>query len=202
MGPARIAATICTAVFFLWVTWVHPVPSPSTPTIDADCGDFLSTGAVHGSSDSTRSDAQTVADYLLIILIYASAYYWFLRQEKKSFQKRLVPTWLEALLVAIAGALVGFEGALIRTSLDKWLDAVKEDEDLWTRLPELGKAVDDDVRSAVAIAAGGAAAASSVSQAYLLINHPNLKVPWVVATVTALIGLIVEASARQYTGGG
>lgn len=200
MGPTRIAATFCTAVFFLWVTWVHPAPSPSTPTMDADCGDFLRTGAVHGSSDSTRSDAQTVADYLLIILIYSLAYYWFLRQEKKSFQKRLAPIWLEAGMVAVAGALVGLEGALIRTSLDKWLDAVKEDEDLWTRLPELGKAVDDDVRSAVAIAAGGAAAASSVSQAYLLINHPNLKTPWAVATGTAAsIGLIVKLLLRANT---
>ena len=200
MGPARIAATVCTAVFFLWVTWVHPAPSPSTPTMDADCGDFLSTGAVHGSSDSTRSDAQTVADYLLIILIYSLAYYWLLRRETKSFQKRLAPIWLEAGMVTVAGALVGFEGALIRTSLDKWLDAVKEDEDLWTRLPELGKAVDDDVRSAVAIAAGGAAAASSVSQAYLLINHPNLKVPWTVATGTAAsIGLIVKLLLRANT---
>jgi hypothetical protein len=200
MGPTRIVATVSSALLFFWVASVHPWPAPPTPMVDSDCGGWPDSGAVHGTTDQTRYDAYRVAIILVVVAVYSMLYSCLFRTPTDQPIERPKPT-NEVAGIAVALAMVAVDGGLIAVSLGEWLDAVRTEPTPDPSLSRLVSTVDHDVRGAVATAAAGASAVASISQSYLLNNHPKLQLPWALCTAAvAWTGFFVKLGLSGSSG--
>ena len=200
MGPTRVVATVSSALLFFWVASVHPWPAPPTPMVDSDCGGWPDSGAVHGTTDATRYDAYRVAIILVVVAVYSLFYTCLFRTPTDQPIERPQPR-NEVAGIAVALAMVAVDGGLIAVSLGKWLDAVRTEPTPDPSLSRLVSTVDHDVRGAVATAAAGASAVASISQSYLLNNHPRLQLPWALCTVAvAWTGFFVKLGLSGSSG--